>query len=280
MAKLNVEQCIKIFKNWSQASAQAKDRVRRTMRAVHLLTEDLASAKLLKSAKFSDQKLKTYILYLSPADIAFKALGQRGTVCPLASAGCKAMCLNTAGRGRFDSVANARLRKTMHLIFNKADFIAQLAREIKRLEVKCKAKGLKLCIRLNGTSDLPWHLYKLETGLNLFQTFPDVQFYDYTKVPLYLERAKAHKNWYLTFSASETNEAEVLKALAAGINVAVPYFEVPAMAYGRETINGDEHDLRFLDKRGGYVVALKAKGKAKKDTSGFVRQCGAQTKAA
>ena len=36
-----------------------------------------------------------------------------------------------------------------------------------------------------------------------------------------------------------------------------------------KVIDGDEHDMRFLDEPN-VVVGLKAKGKAKKDSSGFV----------
>jgi hypothetical protein len=270
--KLSVDACIDALKNFHILQPEARAQLLETMRKTPLLTEDIASAKLAKSAKFSKSKLRTYIMYLSPATMAYQALGRVGTLCPAASAGCAASCLNTAGRGRFNSVASARLRKTLYYIQARAEFTAQLFAEVKRLEIKAKRDKVKLCIRLNGTSDLPLYLLKdASTGLNIFETFPKVQFYDYTKVYVYLERSKAYKNWYVTFSASESNQLQIDAALAAGFNVAMPFFEVPKVFNGARTIDGDKHDLRFLDKRGGFIVALKAKGEARYDASGFVR---------
>ena len=40
---------------------------------------------------------------------------------------------------------------------------------------------------------------------------------------------------------------------------------------GFEVVNGDETDLRFLDKKG-VVVGLIEKGRAKKDETGFVQE--------
>ena len=39
---------------------------------------------------------------------------------------------------------------------------------------------------------------------------------------------------------------------------------------GRKVIDGDKHDLRFLDEKN-VIVGLIAKGEAKKDISGFVK---------
>ena len=121
-------------------------------------------------------------------------------------------------------------------------------------------------IRVNGTSDLP----RLVTPLA--EEFADVQFYDYTKLPKPWTRVKP--NYDLTFSRSETNERDCLDALNNGINVAVVFSTkktepLPDEYLGYEVINGDEHDLRFLDKKG-VIVGLTAKGRAKRDTSGFV----------
>jgi hypothetical protein len=44
---------------------------------------------------------------------------------------------------------------------------------------------------------------------------------------------------------------------------------MPEKFLGRKVINGDKDDLRFLDPKN-VVVGLKAKGKARKDNSGFV----------
>jgi hypothetical protein len=69
----------------------------------------------------------------------------------------------------------------------------------------------------------------------------------------------------LTFSRAESNQKDVVKALAAGMNVAHVYDRIPAGVY-----NADETDLRFLDGKQG-IIGLKVKGhRAKKDYSGFV----------
>jgi hypothetical protein len=65
---------------------------------------------------------------------------------------------------------------------------------------------------------------------------------------------------------------EALKVLEGGGNVAAVFScQLPDSWHGYTVINGDLSDLRFLDRRG-CVVGLKAKGAAKRDTSGFVVQ--------
>jgi hypothetical protein len=132
-------------------------------------------------------------------------------------------------------------------------------------------------IRLNGTSDLSWEKYGfVDNGVfyqNIFARFPNVQFYDYTKV---LGRKVAGiANYQLTFSNADGNEADVAKAIASGYNIATVFGlkktePMPSTYMGLPVFNGDESDLRFLDPKG-VVVGLYAKGKAKKDTTGFVK---------
>ena len=83
------------------------------------------------------------------------------------------------------------------------------------------------------------------------------------------------KNYHLTFSAADGNDADVTKAIAQGMNVATVFGlkksqPMPAEYNGRPVFNGDDSDLRFLDPKG-VIVGLYAKGRAKKDTSGFVK---------
>ena len=117
------------------------------------------------------------------------------------------------------------------------------------------------CFRLNGTSDISWEKY------GIIEKFPNVQFYDYTKVR---NRKVSHlNNYHLTFSKADGNDMDARLAASAGMNVAVVFKELPETYMGRKVVNGDETDLRFLDEKS-VVVGLKAKGKAKKDTTGFV----------
>lgn len=213
-----------------------------------------------KTSKGESTGYLTGILYLSPASLSGVNL------CPFSSAGCRAACLNTAGRGRFDSIKEARAIKTLQWLENPEGFIEQLALDIEALERKAKREGLTPVVRLNGTSDILWE----RKAPQLFKRFAHIQFYDYTKFPLSVRPSFGlPPNYHLTFSASETTEQyEINATLKIGRNVAIVFDEVQQVT--ETTVDGDEHDLRFLTN--GKIVALKAKGLAKKDVSGFVRR--------
>ena len=217
----------------------------------------------------------TGILYLAPHTVS-----GAGNVCPWASA-CKKACLNTSGRGAFSSVQKARIAKTRLFFSDQKAFMETLFLDCKALITKAKRLGLQPCIRLNGTSDLAFHrLLVPSQGKTLMECFPSVPFYDYTKSPRKaLDNAKGlhPQNYTVVFSRdSESNEAECHQVLSAGGNVAVVFRDsLPPVFWHRPVLNGDATDLRFLDRRAragryGYIVGLKAKGSAKKDTSGFV----------
>jgi hypothetical protein len=218
------------------------------------------NAKTSKGAAFG---YLTGIVYLAPYNLSGVNL------CPKASKGCAAACLYTAGRGAFKSIQAARMAKTRWFLNDRASFVAQLKLEIKAAKKRANKLGLKLAIRLNGTSDIVW-----EKITDIIQSFPDVQFYDYTKIAkrFLFERPA---NYDLTFSLSEDNETDARFVLSRGGRVAVVFRDksFPDMFLGYPVVSGDNHDLRFLDARG-VIVALYAKGKARKDTSGFVRDTG------
>lgn len=227
---------------------------------MRLLTIDNA-----KTPKGLTKGYLTGILYLAPHKIADGAR----SLCPYSTPGCRKACLYTAGRGAFSKTKEARIIKTQHLIGNPEGFIEQLLLDIEALERKAKKKGLIPVVRLNGTSDIRWEI----VAPQLFTNFPRVQFYDYSKYPWHLR--KKHEmplNYHLTYSVSEdSTKLNILETLANGCNVALVgdpnalwfYFD------RKRLVNGDEHDLRFLDAPGS-IVQLKAKGRAKKDQSGFV----------
>jgi hypothetical protein len=167
-------------------------------------------------------------------------------------------------------IQKARIRKTQYFFENRDQFMFDLYHDIQKAIKFADKQGLIPVIRLNGTSDLAWEKYEVgSTGMNLFQLFPTVQFYDYTKI---LGRKVAkYFNYHLTFSAADGNDADVAQAVAQGMNVAMVFDQLPADYMGREVINADETDLRFLDAKN-VIAGLKAKGRAKKDTTGFVRK--------
>jgi hypothetical protein len=197
-------------------------------------------------------------MYLLPDDF----------LCPMARlAGCKAGCLNTAGRGAFNNVQAARHRKSKLLLQLPEEFSTLLREDLDKFQKYCERKGIQPVVRLNGTSDYNWKKIIID--------YPAIQFYDYTKV--YNRVAKNWpSNYHLTLSYSEANEKYrdkvVEYANGYGANMAVVFRDknnIPKKFLGRKVIDGDKDDLRFLDPDN-VVVALYAKGKAKKDVSGFV----------
>jgi hypothetical protein len=226
-----------------------------------------ANPKIQKGTKLG---YLSFILHLAPADLSGH------NTCPKATAGCKSACLNTAGRGGMfkrgentNTIQKARIRKTKYFYEDRAGFMLDLAYDIQKAVAFAKKQGLTPVIRLNGTSDLSWEKYEVPVFCtsNIFELFPDVQFYDYTKI---LGRKVADiKNYHLTFSKADGNDADVARAMQQGMNVAAVFDEMPADYMGKEVINADETDLRFLDPKG-VIAGLKAKGRAKKDYTGFV----------
>jgi hypothetical protein len=219
-----------------------------------------------KIQKGTEKGYLSFILHLAPATLS----GHE--VCPKRTKGCTDACLNTAGRGGMfkrgettNVIQRARIRKTEYFFADREAFMEDLVTDIMKAVNFARRKGLKPVFRLNGTSDLSWEKYPTRYGAdNIFDQFPTLQFYDYTKV---LGRKIADiPNYHLTFSAADGNDADVQKALAQGMNVTVVYDKIPEGVY-----SADEDDLRFLDPKLG-IIGLKAKGRAKKDTSGFVKR--------
>jgi len=222
---------------------------------MELLT--LSNTKLLKGSK---RGYMSFVLHLAPADLSGRE------VCAKRSPGCTAACLNTAGRGKMNATQRGRLRKTVMYFEQRDEFMALLVNNIRRGVAQAERKDMTACFRLNGTSDIPWEKVRVN-GKNVFELFPDVQFYDYTKI--LGRKTAAYPNYHLTFSRAENNERDVARAIAAGLNIAVVFKEQPTQYRGLPVVSGDEDDLRFLDPAN-VVVGLTAKGRAKRDTSGFV----------
>jgi hypothetical protein len=222
-----------------------------------------SSAKTIKGEKIG---YLTGILYLVPSIrvCAYSAI-----------AGCLKPCLSSAGRGAFTSVQRARQAKTDFFHADIDAFMRAMCADVWRLRRKAKRLGLTLLVRPNGTSDIPWENIKLD-GKTIFEHFPDVMFYDYTKHPA---RNVAHiSNYDLTYSFSGvTPEKITLKGVTQpGARVAVVFHkreDIPTTFRGWPVIDGDDTDVRHIEPSG-VVVALYAKGKAKHDASGFVHRAG------
>ncbi len=208
----------------------------------------------------------TFGIHLAPSDLSGK------DVCPSASEGCRAACLNFAGYGAYPKIQQARIRKTQLFTSNNKAFLQTLIGEVETAIRRTTKNGLIPCFRLNLTSDIPWENIKID-GKNIMEMFPDVQFYDYTKSLRRMIKfltGEMPKNYHLTFSRSESNEDAVRIVMGMGGNVAVVYHkQLKKTRLDKKVVSGDDHDLRFLDPKG-IVVGLVSKGsKGKADRTGF-----------
>jgi hypothetical protein len=203
-------------------------------------------------------------LNLAPSDLSGY------NMCPMASIGCKKACLHTAGNPVFQAQKDmGRINRARFYMQDRPNFMKQLVRELENFVKWCKKNNKIGAVRLNTTSDISWEIFEI------FEKFPTLQFYDYTKIQkraMKFARGEYPPNYHLTYSLNEDNYNKAIKVLKNGGNVAVVFRkDLPKTFSGYKVINGDEHDLRYLDKKN-VVVGLKAKGKAKKDTSGFVME--------
>ena len=177
-----------------------------------------------------------------------------------------------------NSVQRARIAKTQWLFRDREGFLSEIVWSVRALERKAAREGMTPCVRLNGTSDLPWEKFRVtvngERYANIMQAFPHIQFYDYTKITrraVKWAQGFMPQNYHITFSASESNESDCETVAAAGGNVAVVFDSLPDSWWSQCVISGEDSDLRFLDPVN-CVVGLRAKGDAKQDDSGFVRR--------
>jgi len=226
-----------------------------------LLSKGSTNSKTAKNTR------ETRILYLAPA--FQNSTGK--TVCSHASKGCTDSCLFSAGRGAFQSVQVARSRRTEFFILYRLSFLFFLYCEIRDFDEKMKKAGKIGAVRLNGTSDLDFvYLFESLLQIRILDEFQNLVFYDYTKNPARVKRYKVSK-YNLCFSRSECNDKDTLQVLSNGGTVSVVFREdeLPDTWNGFRVVDGDKRDDLMLDNRN-VVLGLRAKGKAKKDVSGFV----------
>jgi hypothetical protein len=248
------------------------------------------SPKAIKAKKF---RYLNAINYMAP----HKSAGI-GNLCSHASPGCIALCLGresgqasmvSANTNWTNNVRDSRERKARFFMKERQAYMVEMLHHIAAACRTAQRKRIKLCVRPNGSTDIPYEGlrvvimpslaaelskisgHEVTAGAHtIFSAFPKVQFVDYSKNPRRFER-QLPPNYDLTFSRSETNETDAIKILEHGHNVAVVFAgEMPKSWNGYRVINGDEHDLRHLDPKG-VVVGLSPKGnKARRDTSGFI----------
>jgi len=226
----------------------------------NLLSKGTTNAKTAKNPEI------TYILYLAP----YTQNSKKINICPKASSGCAAACLFSAGRGAFSNVIASRVNKTEYYLHDKKLFLQQLAKELTKIDKKASTQDAQTLIRLNGTSDLDFvYLLKKYADFDI-NDFQNLHFYDYTKILGKVKKYANNKNYTLTFSRAEDNESEIFKAIEYGANVSAVFSgELPKTYKGIPVVDGDKTDSEMLGFKG-FILGLKAKGKGRKDTSGFV----------
>jgi hypothetical protein len=219
----------------------------------------------------------TYLIYLAPA----KQNKFGKNLCSSATEGCTTSCLFTSGRGRMKPVEKARKNKAEYFLSDRDGFMTQVYKELTTAVNGIKKTGIPIAVRMNGTSDIPWENIPVTSPSgkrysSIMEAFPNVQFYDYTKI--YRRLGNTPKNYHLTFSRAETmkNKMEAKEALKRGFQVAAVFGvkkgeSLPKTYDGYKVVDGDEHDLTFLQPNG-VILGLRAKGDALKDESGFVIQ--------
>ena len=222
-------------------------------------------SKGLTNAKTAKNSLETYILYLAP----HKQNSKKINICPKA-AGCAAACLYTAGRGKFSNVQKSRINKTEFYLHDKEKFILQLAGELVKINTKAAKANKQVAIRLNGTSDLDFiYLLQKYAKLNPF-SLKQLVYYDYTKIAGKAIKYANNDKYTVTFSRDETNAEYLPQLLKLGVNISVVFSgELPETYLGYPVIDGDKSDIVMLENKAA-IIGLRAKGDAKKDTTGFV----------
>jgi len=249
------------------------------------IPKNLLSTNNAKTIKGEKVGYTTYIMYLAPYNQNSKGIN----LCSHASKGCAKACLFNSGAARFDAVQQGKINKTEYFLHNRKSFLEQLYNEIKAIEIKhnnivgekvYKKNGevlryKKFAIRLNGTADIRFEKFKIKDDKNIFELFPNVQFYDYTKNHLRFNKTLPN-NYHLTFSRSEDNDNKSFELLKRGYNVAMVFgvkkvSELPSEYRGFKVINGDESDLRFLDEQN-VIIGLKYKLMTGKGTKGINKE--------
>ena len=226
------------------------------------------SAKMVKNQKVGHY---TYSLNLSPASTSGY------NVCPNSCPECRMGCLATSGRAKVEIhanhsiIKNARIKKTVQLHEEQQFFMEWLIADLKKWQSKAQRDGFFFSARLNTISDVNWQDIKIN-NLNIFEWFPGVQFYDYTKSLVKFKNKPS--NYHLTYSYTGMNFDKCTELLNTGNNVAMVFNvkkpeDLPLMYKGFKVVNGDETDYRPLDEQG-VIIGLKWKRIANKAVEAFV----------
>jgi len=238
------------------------------IRELNLIYKPILGTASTKTVKGEKLGYLTAIVYLTP-DLQ---------LCPYSVISkCLEGCLYTAGRGAFNSIQLQRKSKTLFFKNNIRGFMLSLCADIWALERRALKLGLIPLVRLNGTSDILWENITIEnSGLTIFQVFPNIDFYDYTKHPKRKLEGKTANNYDLTYSYSGATPEKITNAGFSNPDnkrISVVFMrkeDIPKSFNNFKVIDGDNTDLRHIEPKN-VIVSLYAKGAAKRDTHGFVQ---------
>lgn len=209
----------------------------------------------MKTDKGEKYGITTYMVYLAP----HKLSGYN--VCPYATKECINSCIHETGHVRLEklsghtTIEKCRIKKTHLFKINPNFFMTWVIAEIAASSILAAKKGNKFAVRLNGTSDIKYEDIKYE-GKNIFEIFPHITFYDYTKVPN--RKIDNYPNYSLTFSYTGKNVASCLFALDQGQNVAIVFNvkrgqSLPDFWRNYPVLDGDLYDYRPADQKQSIV---------------------------
>ncbi len=187
---------------------------------------------------------------------------------------CFDTCLKTSGR--LPMAKKAMIKRTKLLYQDNETFINTLEIELRKAKKAANKKGKKLAYRFNGTSDRFEEIkYLLDMPKQPFN-----KAYDYTKDFKRVLDYQGYKGYNLTFSYDGLNGIEakfLLKNKIANVSVVMSTkkdqelpktYNLNGVDY--PVLDGDKHDLRFTENKG-YIIGLRAKGKAIKNNGTFVQ---------
>lgn len=202
-----------------------------------------------------NHNVATYCIYLAPSNMS----GYK--VCPNDTY-CKQFCLNASGNNKADILARgvensrinqSRVKKTKLFYENREMFMAIMVMEILKEKERAEKNGMDFAIRINGTSDLSPEIFKYQ-GKNILELFPQIQFYDYTKMPNRIKLMQKYKNYDLTFSFNGHNWNECAEFMSHGGKAAVVFEgNLPKSYRGFEVVDGNQYDMRYLDPSGTII---------------------------
>jgi len=248
-----------------------------------LLSDPTTNYKAYKNKKL---QIDTYFLSLAQSDLSGY------NTCPMANkfiakennpkkSNCSHVCVGSRGNAQiFPDIMQARIKKTIRFFEDRQNFMNELVTEIAKAIIKSDKKGIKPTFRLNSYSDIRWESIKVDKfgGNTIYELFPNVEFYDYTK----LKNRNIPNGYHTTYSHwGDWNATK--RAMARGQNVAMVFDkrdELPKTFMGRVVVDGDKTDLRTPQNDGeNVIVGLRAKmSKAKidemlKEKNTFIVKC-------